>query len=172
LASPFIGEVRIFAGSFAPQGWFLCNGQLVPIAQYTTLFGVIGTRYGGDGVTTFALPDLRGRVPIHAGQGPGLSNYPLAQQGGSEGHALTTSEIPAHTHTVAASAAVGTSDGPAGRTFARSLSATPEYAAGADTTMAAAAAAASGGGSAHNNMAPYLGLTFIIAYAGLTPPHP
>ena len=97
---PFIGEIAMFAGNFAPRGWALCNGQLLPIAQNTALFSLLGTTYGGDGRTTFALPDLRGRVPIHAGNGPGLSSYRLGSKGGSETKTLTTLNMPAHAHGV------------------------------------------------------------------------
>ncbi|MGC4087610.1 MAG: tail fiber protein [Polyangiaceae bacterium] len=102
---PFIGMIIVFAGNFAPRGWALCNGQLLPIAQNTALFSILGTTYGGDGRTTFALPDLRGRVPVHPGQGPGLSNYSLGQVSGTETVTLTTQNLPAHTHTFAPSCA-------------------------------------------------------------------
>ena len=104
MASPFIGQITLFAGNFAPRGWAFCNGQLLSIAQNTALFSILGTTYGGNGQTTFALPDLRGRVPVHAGQGPGLSNYDLGQQGGAESVTLTTAQMPAHTHPANANA--------------------------------------------------------------------
>jgi microcystin-dependent protein len=169
MPSPFIGEVRIFAGATPPSGWLTCDGQILSVTTYNPLFQVIGNRYGGDGVTTFGLPELRGRIPIGAGQGPGLSNRALAGSGGAETHLLTTSEIPTHTHSVVATSTVGLSDNPAGRTFARSLANVPEYATTTDTALAAAAAGSAGSDQAHNNLAPYLTLTFIIAYQGATP---
>jgi microcystin-dependent protein len=96
MSDPFVGEIRMFAGNFAPRGWAFCNGQLIPISQNTALFSLLGTTYGGDGRSTFALPDLRGRVPLHAGQGSGLSDYPLGSRGGSEQVVLTTAQLPAH----------------------------------------------------------------------------
>jgi microcystin-dependent protein len=170
LPSPFIGEVRIFSGANPPSGWLTCDGQLLPVSgPYNALFQVIGNRYGGDGVSTFGLPEVRGRVPMGAGQGPGLTNRALGASGGAESHVLTLNEIPAHTHTVIATAAVGGSESPAGHTFARSLAGVPEYAASADTSLAAAAAGSAGGDQAHNNLAPYVGLSFIIAFTGVTP---
>ena len=170
MPSPFVGEVRVWAGSFAPTGWAFCNGQLLPISQNTALFMLLFNRYGGDGISTFALPNLQGRIPIHSGQGPGLSNRALGQSGGVEAHLLSTTEMPAHGHTMAAGSANGTSDKPAGRVMARNPSAIPEYSASADTDLAGGAVGSSGEGQAHNNMAPYLGLTFIIALQGVFPP--
>src|SRR5213075_2943762 len=98
MAQPYVGEIRMFAGNFAPAGWMFCEGQLLPISEYETLFNLIGTTYGGDGQSTFALPDVRGRVPIHMGGGGGLSNYQLAETGGTEEVTLTVNQIPLHTH--------------------------------------------------------------------------
>jgi microcystin-dependent protein len=169
---PFLGEVQIFAGNFAPTGWAFCDGQILPISQNTALFSLLGTTYGGNGVSTFALPDLRGRVPIQPGQGPGLSLRSLGEQGGIEGAMLGTGEMPAHTHTLGASSANGTSDAAAGRVAARSPAAIPQYAAASDADLSAAAIGSAGGGQAHNNMQPYLGLSFIIALQGIYPPRP
>src|SRR5437879_11862971 len=100
MSTPLLGSIIMFAGNFAPRGWALCNGQILPIAQNTALFSILGTTYGGNGQTTFALPDLRGRVPVGSGQGPGLSNYDLGQQGGSESETLTVNQMPEHTHAI------------------------------------------------------------------------
>jgi microcystin-dependent protein len=172
MPNPFVGEVRVWAGSYAPTGWAFCNGQILPISQNTALFMLLGNRYGGNGISTFALPNLQCRIPIHPGQGPGLTNRALAESAGAETHLLATSQIPAHGHTIGASSANGTSDQPAGHVMARNPSAIPEYSATADIDLAAGAIGSSGGGQAHNNMAPYLGLTFIIALQGAFPPHP
>ena len=114
MPEPFVGEVRVFAGNFAPAGWAFCNGQLLQISTNTALFSLLGTNYGGNGLSSFALPDLRGRLPIHPGQGPGLSLRTLGELGGSETQTLTTSQIPSHAHTMGASTANGVSDSPAG----------------------------------------------------------
>ena len=116
---PFIGEIMLFAGNFAPRNWALCNGQILSIAQNTALFSILGTTYGGNGQTTFALPDLRGRVPIHAGQGPGLTNRTLGENGGEEAHVLTSAEMPMHTHGAVVTSSNGTSASPAGLLPAR-----------------------------------------------------
>lgn len=168
----FVGEVRAFAGTFAPNGWAFCNGQLLPISQNTALFSLLGTTYGGDGMSTFALPDLRGRVPIHPGQGPGLTNRVLGEVGGSETHALTTAEIPPHTHTVAASSANGAADNPAGRLMARSPAAIPRYAASPNVSLSSMAVSLTGDDQPHNNLQPYLTVTYIIALQGIFPPRP
>lgn len=169
---PFVGEVRIFGGNFAPTGWFFCDGQLLPIASYTALFSLLGTNFGGNGTTTFGLPDLRGRTPIGPGQGPGLTSRVVGQALGVESHALTTAETPAHTHALRAASSNGTSDRPAGNVMARSAAAIPHYGATADTDLAPAAVGASGGSQPHNNMQPYQTLTYIIAHQGVYPPRP
>jgi microcystin-dependent protein len=165
----YLGEIRIFGGFFAPQGWAFCNGQLLPIAQNQALFAILGTTYGGNGQTTFALPDLRGRAPIHFGQGPGLANRALGEGGGEVAHTLTTSELPAHTHTARGGSAFGSSPSPAGLAPARVSGQTPQYAPTADSDMNASAVTAVGGGQAHENRQPYLGLTYIIALIGIFP---
>jgi microcystin-dependent protein len=171
----YIGAIILFAGNFAPQGWAFCDGQLLPIAQYDALFTLLGTTYGGDGQETFALPDLRGRIPIHFGQGPGLSNYALGQKGGAETHTLTMGELAAHTHTatVQARAGAGDSSAAAGGVWAGSSMGDKKYSdATPNTTMRAGIVnvAPTGGGQPHDNMQPALGLNFIIALEGVYPP--
>lgn len=167
---PFIGEIRLFAGNFAPRGWALCNGQLLPISQYTALFAILGTTYGGDGRVTFALPDLRGRAPIHAGQGPGLSNRRLGQRGGQEDVTLAVEELPPHSHQAVGSANRTSSTTPAGSVWG-STGRTRLYAApGAPANMSPAAIANTGAGMSHENMPPYLVINYIIALQGLFPP--
>ena len=166
---PFIGEVKAFAGYYAPVGWLLCNGQTLPIASYPNLHSVIGTTYGGDGITTFAVPDLRGRVPIGIGQGPGLTSRTLGQTGGAESVALSDTQLPPHTHTLRAATGNGTSPKAAGNVMARSGAAIPHYAGAADVSLAPAAIGSAGAGTAHNNMHPSLVCTFIIAHTGTMP---
>ncbi|MBG9388416.1 phage tail protein [Caenimonas aquaedulcis] len=170
MADPFISEIRIFPFNYAPQGWAWCDGQMLPPSQNTALFALIGTTYGGDGKSTFALPNLQGKVPMHAGQGPGLSQHPLGESGGSETVTLLQSEMPVHSHGLNASVRAadnlnpGTlSPGSGNNIFA------PEPGA---TVVAAApqALALTGGGQAHNNMQPYLTLYFCIALQGVFPP--
>jgi microcystin-dependent protein len=169
MPEPFIGEVRMFAGSIVPTGWALCNGQLVPIAQNVALFSILGTAFGGDGQVTFALPDLQGRVPVHPGQGPGLSNRTRGQALGSEAHTLGLAEMPAHTHSLGASAN-GISNSPAGRVLAQSPAAIPQFEASADTALSASAVTTTGADQPHNNMQPYLTFYFCIALQGVFPP--
>jgi microcystin-dependent protein len=164
VSTPFIGSITLFAGNFAPRGWAFCNGQLLPINQNTALFSLLGTTYGGNGMTTFALPDLRGRVPTHAGQGPGLSPYTLGESAGSESVTLTAAQMPAHNHAQpATNAEQGTS---------RPGNAVPAKGgvyAGASDGSAMAPSSAAGGGLPHDNRAPYLALNFIIALQGIYP---
>ena len=168
MSEPFIGEIKLFAGNFAPRGWALCDGQLLPISSNSALFSILGTTYGGDGRTTFALPELRGRVPVHPGTGPGLSNYRLGQKSGAETNTLTANNMPAHSHNInQASAAEGDSNVPAGnllaRTDARSYTSTgPAVATGGATDNA-------GGGQAVNNIQPYQAVNYIIALNGIYP---
>ncbi len=175
---PFIGEVSMFAGTFAPRGWALCNGQLLSISQYTALFSLLGTTYGGDGRTTFALPDLRGRVPVHAGQGPGLSNYRLGQRGGVEAVTLNANQMPSHNHAyspTATSSTATTADPQNAR-----LATTPQNAAGVQTystdtdvnahvTMTSDSTANTGGSQAHTNIQPFTTINYIIALQGIFP---
>jgi microcystin-dependent protein len=170
MPSQFVGEIRIFAGNFAPTGWAFCNGQLLPISQNTALFSILGTAYGGNGLSTFALPDLRGRVPMQPGQGLGLTPRSRGDSPGTETHTLILPELPAHTHPLGASSSNGTSDAPAGGVMARSPAAIPQYAAGFDTGMAIDAVSIAGGSQPHNNMQPFLTVNFIIALQGIYPP--
>jgi len=169
MSNPYVGEIRLFAGTFAPLGWELCQGQLLSIAQNDVLFALIGTTYGGDGQNTFALPDMRGRVPVHQGTGPGLSTRVIGQQGGSERVTLTAGQLPAHSHPLSATTATASSAaGPSGGVLATSSVAL--YGTGAPASpLAAAAITAAGGNQPHENMAPYLGLNYIISLFGIFP---
>lgn len=172
MADPFIGEIRMFAGNFAPANWAFCDGSLLPIGQYDALFALIGTTYGGDGLTTFALPDLRGRVPVHMGQGAGLSPRVIGEAGGVEQVSLVTSQVPAHAHVLAASSAGATAGTPVGTvTAAATVATTKMYAdaAASPTNMAAAAVSSVGDGFPHENRMPYLAISFIIALYGIFP---
>ncbi len=166
---PFLGQLALVPYNFPPKGWALCNGQLLSINQNQALFALLGTTYGGNGQTTFALPDLRGRVPISSGQGPGLSNYILGQTGGEESHTLTVSEIPAHSHLLSADTSVGTSERPNGGLPARNAAGVPQYGGSATGTMSASGVQSSGGSQPHNNMQPYVTLNWIIALQGVFP---
>ncbi|MDX2032619.1 MAG: tail fiber protein [Blastocatellia bacterium] len=170
MATPYVGEIRMFGGNFAPLNWAFCDGSLLPISEYDTLFALIGTTYGGDGQTTFALPDLRGRIPVSQGQGPGLSPYMLGQAGGSEQVTLVQGQLPAHTHTALASVQSGNSGGPAGHTWAAITTLTP-YSTDATQVqpMAAGAVGQVGGSQPHDNLMPYLAVNFIIALYGVFP---
>jgi microcystin-dependent protein len=167
--TPYLGEIRMFAGNFAPRGWAFCNGQLLPIAQNSALFSLLGTTYGGDGRTTFALPDLRGRVPLHPGTGPGLTTRRLGEKSGGESVTLAVSQVPSHSHTVAPGAVSGqgNTSWPAGSAPAagRNFHST----AAPDVSMRATVSTNTGGGQSHPNMQPYLGISFIIALQGVYP---
>jgi microcystin-dependent protein len=170
---PFVGEIRMFAGNFAPKGWALCNGQVLPISQNTALFSLLGTNYGGDGRTTFALPDLQERVPLHAGSGPGLSRYDLGERFGQASVALTLNEIPGHAHSLRATGSVTTGAAGSGVVLAPTSTGAPIYRTpGKLTSMDAASIAPVGGGQPHNNWQPYLVVNFIIALQGIFPPRP
>jgi microcystin-dependent protein len=174
MADNFVGEIRIVSCNFAPKGWFLCNGQLLPISQYTALFSLLGTFYGGDGKSNFALPNLQGSAPLHFGQGPGLSLYEIGEAGGATAVELLQSEMPSHTHTVSAYAGNGDVNNPSGKTWAMShLGKTPiniyNAAAGSGLVMNPTAFAPAGGSQPHNNMPPYLTLNFVIAWSGIYP---
>jgi microcystin-dependent protein len=166
----FVGEIRIFAGNFPPIGWAFCNGQLLPIAQNTALFSLLGTQYGGDGRSNFALPNLQARLPIGQGAGPGLTPRQVGDTGGQAATTLTASQIPAHTHSLRAAAASGTGT-PSGSVSLAPTGGPAIYRAGGNrVAMDAATVGNSGGGAAHNNMQPYLALSFIIALQGIYPP--
>lgn len=168
MADPFLGEIKIWAPNFAPRGWAFCNGQLLPISQNSALFSLLGTIYGGDGRTTFALPDLRGRVPLGMGTGPGLSPHSIGQRGGAETTTLTVNNLPAHTHTLnLATAAEGDSNDPAGRLLAQTDA--RSYSGQGPAIPSGGATAGAGANQAVNNMQPYLSLSFIIALQGIFP---
>ena len=168
---PFLAEIRIFAGNFAPTGWALCNGQLLPISQNTALFSLLGVTYGGDGKTTFALPNLQGAAPIHAGQGPGLSTRYLGEQGGEQAVTLLQTEMPVHSHALLGTNQLQQLPDPANHTLARANANAyvQNPSAGSFTQMSPSAIGIAGGSLPHNNMPPYLTLTFIIALQGVFP---
>jgi microcystin-dependent protein len=172
MADPFVAEIRIFPFNFAPKGWAWCDGQLLPLSQNTALFSLLGTTYGGDGKSNFALPDLQGSAPMHPGQGPGLSLHDLGETGGSETVTLLESEIPSHTHVLMASSVPSDSALPGPLTsLARTIGATPyQTNTSANQAMAPEALAPSGGDLPHNNMQPYLTFYFNIALQGVFPP--
>lgn len=168
---PFVAEIRIFPFNFAPKGWAWCDGQLLPLSQNTALFSLLGTTYGGNGKSNFALPDLQGRAPMHPGQGPGLSLHDLGETGGSETVSLLESEIPAHSHTMRAYASDPADNfDPTGNSLARSNNGQAWGAAASLAGFAAEALAPSGGDQPHNNMQPYLTFYFCIALQGVFPP--
>lgn len=170
MAEPFIGEIRMFAGNFAPVGWSFCEGQLVAISENETLFNLIGTTYGGDGQSTFALPDLRGRLPLHQGQGPGLATYVIGETGGVEQVTLTTNQIPAHTHPLQVIGDhVGTAASPAGRLPAQSFNVVPYINDATTGAFNAAAIEPVGGNQPHSNLQPTLCVHFIISQFGIFP---
>ena len=168
MSEPFVGEIRMFGFNFEPQGWAFCDGQLLSISQNAALFSLLGTTYGGDGVSTFALPDLRSRVPVSQGQGEGLSSYAEGQAGGTETVTLAAAQMPAHTHAVSASSSPAASERPA-RVLARSPdhSYVPEP--DTDTVMNAKMIGAAGNSQPHDNIQPYLVLNFCIALQGVFP---
>ena len=168
---PFLAQIVMFGGNFAPRGWALCNGQLLPISQNTALFSILGTTYGGDGRTTFALPDLRGRAPVSEGQGPGLSNYTLGEKRGDENTTLSVANLPSHTHTARAQSGDGDSATPVGNVWADDLgvSSATYSTGGANSNMNSQAIANTGGGAAFSNSAPRLAVNFIIALEGTFP---
>jgi microcystin-dependent protein len=173
MADPYIGEIRIFAGNFAPNGWFFCNGQLLPISQYSALFSILGVQYGGNGTTNFGLPNLQGSVPVGSGDGPGLTPRIVGEMGGSDNVSLLSTEMPAHNHRPMGYATDGTTTAPAGDVWAQTsvsgrhgvtpvalFNTTP------DTPMSPMALGVNGSSMPHNNMQPFLGLNFIICYNG------
>jgi microcystin-dependent protein len=169
MAQPYVGEIKMFAGNFAPAGWMFCQGQLLPISEQETLFALIGTTYGGDGESTFALPDLRGRLPIHMGQGGGLDNRVLGETGGSEEVTLMTNQIPAHTHSFVAISDVGNQTSPVGNLAAQSLNVVPFINDAPSASFNAGAISPAGGSQAHTNFQPYLCVNFIISLFGIFP---
>ncbi|KGM40533.1 tail collar protein [Aquabacterium sp. NJ1] len=171
MSDAFVGEIRLFAGNFAPTGWALCNGQLLPISQNTALFSLLGTTYGGDGKSTFALPNLQGRMPLGAGSGPGLTSRDLGEASGEAQHTLTLSEMPQHNHAVQSAVAPDSKQPSPQSMWARSSDNTALYhAQGNAAPMAGTAVQGNGAGWAHNNQHPALVLNFIIAMQGIYPP--
>lgn len=168
MAQPYVGEIRIFAGNFAPAGWMFCEGQLLPISENETLFQLIGTTYGGDGQSTFALPDIRGRLPIHQGQGTG-SAYIMGQSGGAEEVTLTTQQIPAHNHPLLASADPGGAITPAGNTLGAGASVQVYRPIGANVPANAGSVGPAGGSQPHTNFQPYICMNYIISLFGIFP---
>lgn len=168
MSEPFVGEIRMFAGNFAPRGWAFCDGQLLAVSQNDALFSLLGTIYGGDGRTTFGLPDLRGRIPIHAGSGPGLSPRRLGSKGGEEKVTLTVNQLPSHTHTMQASSQAATEALPQNRVPAQSDE--PFYGVdGPFVNFATQGALTIGGSQPHTNVMPFLCIHFIIALFGIYP---
>jgi microcystin-dependent protein len=163
MAEPFLSEIRLMSFNFAPKGWAMCNGQQLPINQNQALFALLGTTFGGNGQTTFALPDLRGRVPVHVGSG-----HTLGERGGEQAHTLSVAELPAHLHAPRASSAQGNMLEP-GDAFWGSNSRRPYSSLAPNTAMNAGGCSNTGGGQAHLNMQPYLALTFCIALQGIFP---
>lgn len=164
MAQPYVGELRIFAGNFAPAGWMFCEGQLLPISENETLFNLIGTTYGGDGQSTFALPDLRGRLPLHQGNG-----YVLAETGGVEEVTLSIGQIPSHSHPMLGSAGNGAQANPKNNVLASSTLVKLYSGEAPDTAMAASSITSIGGSQPHNNFQPYLCLNYIISLFGIFP---
>jgi microcystin-dependent protein len=168
MAQPYVGEIRMFGGNFAPAGWMFCEGQLLPISENETLFNLIGTTYGGDGQSTFALPDLRGRIPIHQGTNKG-NTFTLAQNGGVESVTLTVSQIPVHSHPFLASAAVGTASTPKNSVLAKTTTGFLYINENPNKAMAANSIGSTGGSQPHDNFQPYLCVDFIISLFGIFP---
>ena len=175
---PFLGEIKLFAGNFAPRAWAYCDGQLLPISQYSALFSILGTTYGGDGRTTFALPDLRGRAAIHPGNGPGLSSYQLGQKGGRETISLGLVNLPSHTHNTTSTTTVHVGDNnnedePEDNFLGNGQIYSSTAAAGTNLNSAAVTTATTvgmqGGGQAYSNLQPFLGVHYIIALQGVFP---
>ncbi|PXY44928.1 phage tail protein [Flavobacterium hydrophilum] len=170
MADPFVSEIRIFGFNFAPRGWAFCNGQILPLSQNTALFSLLGTTYGGNGQSNFALPDLQGRSPMHPGQGPGLSLHDLGETGGSETVTLLESEIPAHSHKLSVTSLNSQSTTPANNSLGRGNPVKVYASVGAAVTMGANSISPTGGSLPHNNMMPYLTMNFCIALQGVFPP--
>ncbi len=171
MATPYIGEIRMFGGTFAPYGWSFCNGSLLAISQYQPLYQLIGTTYGGDGVNTFALPDLQGRLAIHQGQGPGLSNYPIGAKAGVENVTLVTNQLPVHGHGAVGSATGSAVSNPANNTWGNSQITNKSFGLGtaANATMNNASIGNSGNNLPHDNLTPFQVVSFIIALEGIYP---
>ena len=170
MPDPFLGEIRTFAGNFAPAGWALCQGQVLPIAENDALFSLIGTTYGGDGVSNFALPNIASRIPLHQGNGPGLSPRVIGEAGGSETVTLTAGQLAAHNHAAVCSNTTANSASPVNSYWSTDSGGnTRAYSTTSGSTMAALAIGITGGGQPHNNVQPYLVINYIIALEGIYP---
>ncbi len=169
MSEPFVGEIRMFAGNFAPRGWAFCDGQLLAVSQNDALFSLLGTIYGGDGRTTFGLPDLRGRIPLHAGTGPGLSARRLGSKSGAENETLTTNQLASHTHDWNAGTAAATGGAPAGKITATTANITLYREVDQTVNLDANTIGNTGGSGSHTNLMPTLCIHFIIALVGIYP---
>jgi microcystin-dependent protein len=169
MPEPYIGEIRMFGGNFAPAGWAFCDGAIMPISENDTLFTLIGTTYGGDGESTFALPDLRGRLPMHAGTGNDGSTYTLAESSGVESVTLNTQQIPIHNHALLGTTATGTQATPVGNVLAASSTVSLFKASATNVGLNAQSAGPAGGSQPHSNLQPFLGINFIISLFGVFP---
>ncbi len=169
MSDPFIGQITMFAGNFAPRSYAFCDGQLLAVTQNDALFALLGTTYGGDGRTTFGLPDLRGRLPIHAGSGPGLTNRNLGSKSGVENAGVSANQLPVHTHTYSATTAAGSQSNPSGQVVANNASVKLFIEDSPGVSMAATALTAVGGTASHVNVMPTLCVNFIIALFGIFP---
>jgi microcystin-dependent protein len=169
MSEPFLGEIRIFGLNFEPHGWAACNGRLLPINQYQALFSILGTTYGGDGRTTFALPNLQGRIPLGAGTGPGLTPRDLGASGGTEAVTLALNQLPSHNHAAKCNSANGNQYGPANHYWAQDAGGAKEYNASSTGQMSAGAIGPAGGGQPHSNLQPYRVVNYCIALTGIFP---
>jgi microcystin-dependent protein len=169
MSDPYIGEIRMFGGTFAPAGWAFCDGQLMPISENDALFTLIGTTYGGDGQETFGLPNLQSRVPMHMGTGPDGTTYQIGEMAGTEQETLTVQQIPNHTHPMLVSTDQATSPNPSGNVLAAPLTATPFFASTPGVTLSPSSVVPIGGSQPHENMQPFLCVSFIISLFGIFP---
>lgn len=169
MSEPFVGEIRMFAGNFAPRGWAFCDGQLLAVSQNDALFSLLGTIYGGDGRTTFGLPDLRGRIPIHAGHGPGLSERRLGAKGGAEKVTVTVNQLPSHTHQLKASSELAQQASAQGNVLARNPTFDLFRVPSPPANLSSESVTSVGGSRSHTNLMPFLCINFIIALVGIYP---
>ncbi|WP_415922250.1 phage tail protein [Tateyamaria sp. SN6-1] len=169
MSEPFVGEIRMFAGNFAPRGWAFCDGQLLAVSQNDALFSLLGTVYGGDGRTTFGLPEMRGRIPLHQGSGPGLTPRRLGSKGGEENVTLTTNQLPSHSHDFRGNTADATSLSPQGNVVAKGVGVNFYRDEGQSVNMASDMVVPAGGSRSHTNLMPTLCVNFIIALFGIYP---
>ncbi|WP_010139364.1 phage tail protein [Oceanicola sp. S124] len=169
MSEPYVGEIRMFAGNFAPQGWAFCDGQLLAVSQYDALFSLLGTIYGGDGRTTFGLPDMRGRIPLHLGQGPGLTERREGSKGGSETLTLTVAQMPSHHHGFVVDTGDATTAGPLGAVLAEGVGVGAYSTEPLNTPLSSASVTRTGGAHSHTNLMPSLCVNFIISLYGVYP---